>query len=70
MLAACATSTVPAGNGCEWVDQPPPPVLCEPGQDPNVDENLIADCTALTRPMGDWLLGITEQGREVCGWGL
>jgi len=47
-----------------------PAALCEPGQDPEVDENLIASCTALTQPMGDWLLGITEQGREVCGWGF
>jgi hypothetical protein len=67
VLASCANST-PPGDGCEWVDQPPPLALCAPGQDPSVDENLSADCTALTRGMGDWLLGLAEQGREVCGW--
>jgi hypothetical protein len=33
-----------------------------------VDENLIASCDAFTRTTGDWILGISEQGREVCGW--
>jgi hypothetical protein len=68
-LGACAPSIV-QGDGCEWVDQPSPLALCEPGQNPNVDEALIADCTALTRSVSDWLLGVAEQGREVCGWGF
>ena len=42
------------------VDPPPALDLCEPGQDPNVDENLVAECTALTKPVGDWLLGVSE----------
>ena len=69
MLAGCQTTT-PAGNGCAWVDQPPPLSLCAPGEVVTVDENLIASCTALTQPAGDWILGLTEQGEEVCGWRL
>ena len=65
-LAGCAPSI--ASNGCEWVDQMPKPNLCEPGQDPVVDENLIAQCTALTGPMGDWLLALNELGKENCNW--
>jgi hypothetical protein len=52
------------------VDQPPPLALCAPGQNPNVVEALIGDRTALTKGVGDWLLGPTVQGREVCGWGF
>ena len=67
VLSGCVSST-PVGNGCEWVDQPPPLTLCEPGQTVTVDENLISSCDAFTRPTGDWVLGVAEQGREVCGW--
>jgi hypothetical protein len=66
-LSACATSA-PVGDGCAWVDPPPPLTLCEPGEAVMVDENLIASCDAFTRTTGDWILGISEQGREVCGW--
>ena len=62
----CANS-VPVGNG-EWVEQPPPVVFCEPGQEVIVDEHLIANCTAMTKSFGDWFLGLTEQGMEVLGW--
>ena len=70
-LAACASSPDLPGDGCEWVPPPPRLELCEPGEDPQVDENLIGQCTALTRPVGDWILALTTQGREVCrgrGW--
>lgn len=70
LLAACGGARV-VGDGCEWVPPPPRPDLCEPGQDPNVDENLIAECTALTKPAGDWWLEIDKLGQENCagsGW--
>jgi len=66
-LAGCVNST-PPGNGCEWVNPPPPPQLCEPGQDPTVDADMIGQCTALTKEFGDWVLGTTALGRENCGW--
>ncbi len=67
VLIACANS-IPLGNGCKWVDQPPPLGLCEPGEVVVIDENLIASCTALTQSVGDWVLGLSTQGKEVCEW--
>lgn len=67
VLAGCASST-PVGDGCEWIPQPPPLELCSPLQDPAVDGNLIGECTSLTKDLGDWLLGVAEQGQEVCRW--
>lgn len=70
LLAACASRPLPA-PGCEWLPPPPSLGLCKPGEAPEVDENLIADCTALTAPVGDWLLTLAEDGRENCpgsGW--
>lgn len=73
MLLAAGSCFGPrvVGDGCEWVPPPPRPELCRPGQNPHVDENMIAECTALTEPMGTWLLEIDELGRENClqsGW--
>lgn len=67
-LGAGMCTPAPVGNGCGWVDPPPDLELCAPGEAVTIDQNLIASCTALTRPAGDWVLGLTEQGREVCGW--
>lgn len=66
-LSACETST-PVGNGCEWVDPVPRLELCKPGQQVTVDEGLVANCTALTRPVGDWLLELAAQGAKHCSW--
>lgn len=58
-LAGCGTLTV-ASDAPLLIDRPPPLDLCEPGEDPRVDENLIGDCTALTRAVGDWVLQTDE----------
>jgi hypothetical protein len=55
-------------DAASTIDQPPPPDLCEPGQSPVVDENLISDCTAMTKDFGDWFLTVVEYGKERLGW--
>ena len=54
-LAGCGTSTV-ASDAHLLIDRPPPLDLCEPGEDPRVNSELVGECTALTRSVGDWIL--------------
>jgi len=68
VLLGCATPIDVQVDDTSWLDQPPPPRLCEPGQNPDVDENLVADCTAMTEDFGNWYLGVVEQGKELLGW--
>lgn len=68
MLLACAKPIVVQTDQTSWLDQPPPPEFCEPGQDPQVDENLIANCTSMTKEFGDWYLGVVADGEEFLKW--
>jgi hypothetical protein len=68
VLLSCGEPIDVQVDQTSWLDQPPPPGFCEPGQDPFVDENLVADCTAMTKDFGDWFIGVTEMGEELLGW--
>ena len=63
-LLGCAGATEVKVDSASTIDQPPPPRLCEPGEDPNVDVDLVASCTAMTLEFGDWYLTLVEYGKE------
>ena len=68
MLLGCAGATEVKVDAASSIDHPPPPRLCEPGEDPNVDADLVASCTAMTLEFGDWYLTLIEYGKEKLGW--
>ena len=68
VLLGCAGATEVKVDSASSIDQPPPPRLCEPGEDPNVDADLVASCTAMTLEFGDWYLTLVEYGKEKLGW--
>ena len=67
-LLGCAGATEVKVDSASSIDQPPPPRLCESGEDPKVDVNLVGSCTAMTLEFGDWYLTLIEYGKEKLGW--
>jgi hypothetical protein len=68
VLLGCEGLTAVKVDAASTIDQPPPPMFCEPGEDPQVNVDLVGNCTSMTQDFGDWYLTLVEYGKEKLGW--